>query len=90
MTIRMKFHIAMLTWLVGGLSLALATLLLSRYFLISLAVLMLTVGGFCLALKCPKCRKPVLNNPIRILGIELYVVTPWIPRKCTRCGAELN
>lgn len=40
-------------------------------------------------LRCPKCHKAALNNPMTLLGVEIYTFTPWMPEECTRCGEPL-
>jgi hypothetical protein len=90
MKIRTKNRITALVWFVGGLLNLWLILKLSQWFLISLFTLFILVALYSLSLKCPKCGKPVLNNPIRVFGVELWLTTPWVPKKCTRCGQDLE
>ena len=40
-------------------------------------------------LRCPNCKKAVLNNPITVFGVEMHIWTVRIPKNCTRCGEPL-
>ncbi len=90
MKLRTKLRMAYLIWLVGGLSLLLLVLFVSNWFMVTLLGLFLGVAFYVMNLKCPNCKKPVLNNPIHIFGIELWLTTPWMPKKCTKCGHDLE
>jgi len=46
----------------------------------------LVVGSWVVLRKCPQCKKPIFHNPVRFLGVEMHVWTPWVPRRCSRCG----
>jgi hypothetical protein len=89
MTVRAKFRITLLVWMVSGFILLFGTVYLTEYFLVPLIVVAFVLGGYCLKLKCPYCGKPVLYNPIKVFGTELRIWTSWIPKKCTKCGKGL-
>lgn len=41
--------------------------------------------------RCPGCKKPVCWNPIRMFGFELiWWWTPFSPKHCSGCGADLR
>ena len=44
---------------------------------------------YALAVRCPKCRMPVLLRPRKFLGIELYTWSLLAPRACRHCGEHL-
>lgn len=87
---RLKFRIAILIWMTSGSILALGTIYLTEYLLIPLIIITFLIGGYCLSLRCPNCRKPVLHNPVKIFDMELYIWTSSIPSKCSKCGTVLN
>ena len=88
--LRKKFRIAIITWLIGGVLLALGAVYLTENLLILFILLALIAGGYCLSLKCPSCGKAVLHNQVNIFGSELYIWTAWIPKKCTKCGENIE
>jgi len=88
-TMRRRYRIAIIVWIVSGSLLLLGTIYLTDYFLIPLIIMTLMLGGYCLTLKCPECGKPILHNPINIFGRELYIWTSWIPKRCPKCGGKL-
>ena len=59
-------------------------------FIIPLIAFVFYLGFRALSLKCPSCGKPVLNNPIKLFGTEIFIITSHVPDKCTRCGTSLN
>ena len=87
---RKKLVILLIIWFVGGFILGIATVEISELFLIPLLLLALVLGLWINTMKCPKCGKPVTYNPIKIFGVNIYFWTPWIPKKCSKCGHELN
>lgn len=62
----------------------------SGYFIIPLIAFACYLGFRALSLKCPSCGKSVLNNPIKLFGTEIYIITSHVPDKCTRCGTDLD
>jgi len=75
----------------GGFLLGLLTVEVSEWFVVPLVLLV--IGGGLLLMqrfRCPQCNKPVLINPIRILGTEIWICTVLPPPKCSKCGAELK
>jgi len=87
MKIRTKFKIAIFLWFLVGFPLLLGTSI-SEYFFVPLFTLFLAIGLYTVLLKCPNCGKSVLNNPVKIFGTEFYIWTCWVPKKCSKCGAE--
>ena len=90
MNIRAKYRLLLIFWLASAASLGLGLLYITEYFIIPLAIVTFVIGGYCVFLKCPNCKKPVLNNPIKLLGISLNVWTLRIPKNCTKCDTELT
>jgi hypothetical protein len=38
---------------------------------------------------CPRCGKPVLKNPVRVLNRTVWVYKGvWVPQACTKCGFD--
>jgi hypothetical protein len=90
-TVRTKYRIAIFLWLVNGSALGLGTVYVSDYFIIPLLFfLMLVIGLYTILLRCPHCAKRVLYNPFTFLGTTIWIWTSWIPKRCTRCGKELE
>lgn len=90
MQIRTKFKLLVGMWLISGSILLLGAMYLTPYFLIPLFVVFGLIGFYSMSLRCPNCRKPVLFNPIKIFGKEIFIWTSWIPKKCTKCGIDLK
>ena len=67
-----------------------AFLVEDREFMLTFFMLFIALGFYTMSLKCPSCKKPVLNNPIHIFGVELWLTTPWMPKKCSKCGYDLG
>lgn len=67
----------------------LGSMYLTEYLFILFILLFLIVGCYTFTLKCPKCGKCVLHNPIKLFGIEFYIWTSWVPKKCTKCNFNL-
>ena len=88
--VRTLFRLILAIWFIGGFALiVIATELNSWWVILALLAfaVVINLGGF--LLRCPRCHKAVLINPVRIFGVDLYVVTATIPKKCTRCGEPL-
>lgn len=63
----------------------------SQWFLVPLLLLVIISGVVLVQqFRCPNCNKPVLINPIRVLGTEIWIYTVLPPKKCSKCGTELN
>lgn len=88
--IRTKLVIALCSWFVVGFALLVLTVEVSKLFLVLLFLFMAFIGFYCMFLKCPNCGKCATQNPVKILGVELYVFMPWIPERCSKCGTELK
>ena len=73
--------------MIGSL-LGLGAMYLTEAFLIPLFIVAILIGGYCMSLRCPNCRKPVLLNPV--VGARFPIWTIWIPRKCSKCGIDLK
>jgi predicted RNA-binding Zn-ribbon protein involved in translation (DUF1610 family) len=89
-TLRKKFRIAIIGWIISGVSLALGALYLTENLLVLLIVVAVIIGGYCLSLKCPNCGKAVLHNPVKLFGMEFHMWTAWIPKNCTKCGEKIE
>lgn len=79
----------MATWLVLGFAFSGLAIRYSEWFLIPLFLTLVLVGLVSFSLRCPKCKKSALNNPITVFGVEMYIWTSWIPKNCTHCGEPL-
>lgn len=79
----------MAAWLVLGFAFLDLAFQYSEWFLIPLFLTLVLLGLGSLSLRCPKCDKLALNNPITVFGVEMYIWTSWIPKNCTRCGEPL-
>jgi hypothetical protein len=40
--------------------------------------------------RCPKCRMPLLLNPMKRLGMDLYQWSFLTPERCRHCGEMLG
>ncbi len=89
-SVRAKVWAAFLIWLGVGALLLLGALYVHQGFVLALVFLQLVVGLYVMLLRCPRCKKPVLQNSIGVLGREVFIWTPWVPRCCTRCGEPLR
>lgn len=89
-TLRKKYRIAIISWIISGVSLGLGALYLTENFLVLLIIIAVIIGGYCLSLKCPNCGKAVLHNPVNLLGIEFHMWTARLPKNCTKCGEKIE
>jgi len=85
--IRKKFYLALASWMVFGMMFLYLALVYSNYFLIPLFLLFFSIGFWTLSLRCPRCNKQIILNPV-IFGI--YGYTPWLPYNCTQCDLEFD
>ena len=90
MRLRTRLRLAILLWFVGGFSLIVLCVHLSRWYSVILLLLFLGIAFYTMSLKCPNCNKPVLNNPVRVFGIEMWLTTAWMPKKCSKCSYDLE
>jgi hypothetical protein len=88
--LKAKLGISIIAWFVLGLPLLLLSLVVSGFFFIPIMALMLAVGSYTLSLRCPNCNARAIYNPIRVLGLQIWCYTPWIPSECSRCGHKLD
>jgi hypothetical protein len=64
--------------------------LVSRWFIVFLVLTAVSIGIYLIIVRCPTCGKPVLYNPVRFLGVNAWIWTSWVPRRCTRCGTPFD
>jgi hypothetical protein len=88
--LRAKLWMAYLAWFIGGFLHLLLVLYISKWFIITFLFLFLVIAFYVISLKCPYCKKPILNNPIHIFELEIWLTTPWMPKKCSKCGHDLK
>ena len=84
--IRKKFYLVLLSYMIFGMMLLYLALVYSNYFLIPFFIFF-SIGFWTLSLRCPRCKKQIILNPI-VLGI--YGYTPWLPYNCTKCDLEFD
>jgi hypothetical protein len=87
---RKKLCILYIIWLISGSILGLASIYISKYFIIPLIFTCVTIGCFAMSIRCPTCKKPVLKNKIKLFGYELIIWTSWMPKTCTQCSRKLK
>ncbi len=88
MTIRARFRFALASWLVLGMLVLIWAVHYGGFRILLLFALQFSIAAYCLSLRCPQCKKPVLHNPIRLFGNQIYIWTSWIPKRCPKCGRE--
>ena len=79
--LRFKIVISFLVFLILGMN-------VSNYFIIILFVIILYAGIYMRTIKCPKCGKPVLYNPVNVFGIEIPIWTGTVPKNCSNCSEK--
>jgi hypothetical protein len=89
-SLRKRFRTIVTLWFLLGSLLLLSSMYIGGYSLIFLFLTALVFAIYCISLKCPSCGKAVLHNPIKIFGVEVYIWTAWVPKKCTKCGERLE
>ena len=91
MKLKTKNIIAFISWIITGfVIIAIAIEKDNVYYGIMVPVLALIFGVYIRSLKCPNCSNPVVENSVRIFGKELNRVTVWVPRRCSKCGHDLE
>lgn len=96
LTIRKRYRNIWIGIIVSAIFFSILTVQVSQYFLIPWMASIGIVGVLLNFLRCPKCNKPVLLNPIVVdkpnknLKNSDCFGTPWIPRNCTKCGEPLS
>lgn len=90
MNLRRKLGFALAIWAVGGISLSVAAVNISQYFIAPLAVLSVVIGMYTLNLRCPSCGGHVLLSYVEIGALKIPYVISWLPRKCSNCGKLLS
>src|SRR5262249_31326653 len=53
--------------------------LVSQWFVLLLFLIVGSIAIYLIRVKCPTCGKPVLYNPIRFLGVSVWIWTCWVP-----------
>ena len=89
MSIKARVYLAEFLYFLLGVPAAFLAVSGSSLFLTASLAILLAVGIFTLLQRCPRCRKPVVNNPVRVGPIELWMFTPWVPNECSKCGYPL-
>ena len=62
----------------------------SVWFAILFFLLPLGANWYVMRWKCPSCNRSIMDRPVHFLGIEFSVATLRVPRRCNRCGYDLN
>lgn len=89
MTLRRKGQLLALTGLVG--MFLLAWLFWTYDWPIApFTVFLVAYGIAAFLLRCPKCDKPIMWNPLFGKNSSVYGWSLDIPRRCTRCGTSLE
>jgi len=84
-------RIVNICWFLGGFVIGLSAMYVSIWFGPGLFAYALLIHRWFVSIKCPQCEKPVGWNPIRICGVTLLEWwTPWVPKKCRKCGTDLS
>ncbi len=90
MRTRTKLRIAIGLWLIGGVVIGALIIRISQMFILLLFLFLFAARWYMVNLRCPKCEKPVLKNPIRFFGTEHWITTGIMPRKCSKCGYDYD
>jgi endogenous inhibitor of DNA gyrase (YacG/DUF329 family) len=85
-----KLLLLMCLWVFGGFALLYATLAVSPYYSVALAILILGVLMAVQTLRCPHCGKQVTHREVRIRSLRVEIPIAWVERKCSRCGTALD
>ena len=88
--LRAKYRFAMMAFIMNELVFILLSIYISPLFFFAMIAVLFLIGIYVINLKCPVCGKPVLYNPTKIYGIDMYAYTVTIPPQCTQCGNPLS
>ena len=81
----------MVTFFAGGFGFVLMAMYISDLFILAFFLFMFAWAiNFLYLLKCPKCGKHILLNPIKIGRFKIWGWTPLFPEKCSKCGEEID
>ena len=89
-SLRKRFRTILVLWFLFGSLLLLSSMYIGSYSLLLLFLTALVFAIYCISLKCPFCGKALLHNPVNLFGMEIYMWTAWIPKKCTKCGEKIE
>ncbi len=90
MKIRTKHTLLTIMGFGIGFPLGILAIEVNNLFIIPMFVLIIALGSFEFTLKCPRCNKPVIENPVTFFGKEVFRYTPWIPYLCSKCGHKIE
>jgi hypothetical protein len=80
--LRDRYYLTMAFFLICGAGLMVA-FVYWPWAALGLPILAIVLGGYSVALRCPKCGKPI--------GVSSYGIGhPWAERTCSRCGYDLT
>lgn len=88
--IRSKYRLSLLVFFANWVGFGFLALYINPLLCIPVFLVVFACGFYSMNLKCRICNKPVLYNPVNNFGIKMYVYTPTIPEKCTRCGTPIT
>jgi hypothetical protein len=91
MTLRTKFGLTIVPFFAGGLAIAYVALAYDERLAALLFVWVALVALVTLALvRCPRCKWPVLINPIARLGrMRVWLWVGSVPAQCPKCHLSL-
>ena len=95
LSIRKRYRIIWIILIASFVIFSILAVQVSQYFFIPFVILIISLGIYSQFLRCPKCNKPVLFNPLmvdkpnRFLKNSDCFGTPWIPKNCTKCGEPI-
>jgi hypothetical protein len=90
---RAKHQIILLAWLAGFFLLGFGVWSFQAGHLMVIGYFMTGVAVYIFAAfikRCPKCRKPLLLKPMKLLGMDLYRWALLTPERCAHCGEILE
>lgn len=89
MKLRHKYWFANITIFIGVIIESLLAGYISWLFVLCVLPTIIIVGRYAYFDKCVICNKYVLENPL-YEGSKIWLWTPWLPKKCTKCGNALD
>lgn len=90
-SLRAKYLFLIVVFFIGGFGLLLMVTQISKWFIVAEFMFVIIWGiNFIYLLKCTKCGKNILLNPIKIGRFEIWVWTPLFPEKCSKCDTEID